>query len=110
MEKATSILFSLIFLFILLGSPSYMVLGQVQKCKRAQDCDPASCKGGILLCMGGSCFCDKPPMNLASDSSLRTDPVKSCKDDIDCNKMKCIPECSPKCLHGVCFCNGPMCE
>ncbi|XP_059309734.1 uncharacterized protein LOC132060842 [Lycium ferocissimum] len=104
MEKATHILFSLIFLFILLGSPSYMVLGQVQKCTRAQDCDPASCKRGILSCMGGKCICDEPPIYLTSDGSSRTD-VK-CKKDSDC-PARCPPKCVPICIIAACFCTGP---
>ncbi|KAK4376747.1 hypothetical protein RND71_003043 [Anisodus tanguticus] len=105
MEKATHILFSLIFLFILLGSPSCMVLGQVQKCKKAQDCDPASCKHGILLCMEENCICDEPPMYLTSDGTNL-----KCKQDSDCDRdddCKCGPKCLANCLSGICFCAGP---
>ncbi|CAN4124362.1 unnamed protein product [Withania somnifera] len=109
MEKEANTLFSLTFLLILLGSPSYMVLGQVQKCKVAQACDPASCKHGIILRMEGKCICDEPPMHLKSDVSLRQNIVNySCKVDSDCAN-KCPPVCQANCFHGVCFCKGSDC-
>nr|XP_009799577.1 PREDICTED: uncharacterized protein LOC104245641 [Nicotiana sylvestris]XP_016450379.1 PREDICTED: uncharacterized protein LOC107775189 [Nicotiana tabacum] len=103
MEKASSILFSLIILFSLLGSPSHMALGKYQRCQTVKDCNPATCKFGILNCIEGVCLCDIGKTYLANDGIIRKNG--SCKQDSDC-KNKCPPQCIANCLAGVCFCTG----
>lgn len=78
-----------------------MVSRQVQNCKSQKDCDPASCKHGILLCIEGFCMCDEPPMYVNSDGP--------CNNKSDCDTTKCAPICPSKCIHGNCVCSGPYC-
>ncbi|XP_059315860.1 uncharacterized protein LOC132066594 [Lycium ferocissimum] len=91
MKKESTIVFTVICVYILLGSPSCMVFGNIQECQTARDCDPASCDG-IMVCPDGICVCEK--------GTRRKD---SCKKDSDC-KTKCPPKCIANCLSGICFC------
>lgn len=63
MEK-TSILLSLIVLFALLGSPSYMVLGQAE-CQTEKDC-PIMCGTEHMKCIDGACVCPSQIRKIAA--------------------------------------------
>ncbi|KAM3304094.1 hypothetical protein P3S67_015126 [Capsicum chacoense] len=70
MEKASSILFSLFCLFILLGSPSSMVMGQGKACESVKDCYTLFCKRIHLVCLEGHCICNEAPKYMERGGSL----------------------------------------
>ncbi|KAM3358883.1 hypothetical protein P3S68_021816 [Capsicum galapagoense] len=107
MEKASSILFSLIFMLILLGSPSCMASGQGKACQSVKDCFTLFCKHEHPVCLEGHCICKAAPKYMASDDDLGIDIVDLCHKDSDC-KAICGPEWSSiKCIDGICVCKNP---
>ncbi|KAG5621178.1 hypothetical protein H5410_006396 [Solanum commersonii] len=80
MKKESTIVFTLLWAFILLGSQSCVVLGKDQKCQRAQDCAPScqlgipTCSDGICGCIGGirSVYFKKDNISLQDENSLST--------------------------------------